>query len=132
MLGACGSAIMMGIAADDGPVWRSLDRGATWRRVDGVTGASAVAFDPTDPSWVAVATFERDTLRASIRISHNSGETWMKILTQSSSEADGLAMKENVSRIVSLSVSSTGARQLLAVSGRGVYLVKCADSGLAH
>jgi photosystem II stability/assembly factor-like uncharacterized protein len=101
------------------PVYRSLDAGATWKRVitdadldTGVVFSQArqrIVFDPSDPDTVYVATFDGGVLRSS-----DGGRHWHRAVS-------GFGASEFDTNVLNIAIDPLRPRTLLAATTTGLW-----------
>ena len=135
-IAACRNTIIAGCSSPGTPLYRSLDRGASWAPVLQASCISAVLIDPEEPNWIAVASYNEKQGLSTIRVSEDGGDKWQRVfVTKPSSKGANTLPGGDASDagiIIGLNINPTKVSELLAVTGRGAYLLNLTRRGRAH
>ena len=126
------------MAVDDPlvPLYRSFDRGKSWTAVEALRGLSAVALDPENPGWIAVALHQATRDMGLVRVSADGGLSWQTVLITGNQGNGGvpadLADDTPRAKIRQLIVNVDHNCEIVAVTLGGLYKVVLAGQDVHH
>jgi len=139
-LAATARTLVVGAGGGDPRLFVSLDGGRSWREVEAPAGVDAVAVDPQDPAWIAMAAAPPEGAGHSVRVSRDGGILWKTVAvccpqddppTGERAGVDGVAV-EQASGWVQLAVRPGPRRVLFLVTPAGVHRLSFSTRETSH
>lgn len=125
---ATGTIAVAPLRSDAG-IFITLDGGESWREAGVVLGGTAVAVDPQDPSWLAVAGRDPSTGNCAVRVSGDGGFLWNTALVLDEDHGEDL----EVGRIVwQLALVPGKSRTLYVVETGGIHQISMSTAHTSH